>query len=108
MTSLSELLEWKYPETEGISTKQTDDGSFKITKWPLGDIPSSEDISTWMTEYEQVKAPELEKIASLEEHESLDILSRKIEEIIDFIENGKTLSGEVRLWASNRKTIRSE
>lgn len=42
----------------------------------------------------------------LRETESIGVIARKLEEIIDFIENGTPLSLQTKDWVSNRKGIR--
>lgn len=51
MSSLAEVLEWKFNKAPGIRT----DGE-QITAWPpaLGPRPTTTDIDTWTTEFQAV------------------------------------------------------
>lgn len=49
MTTLSQVLEWKFDKAEGIETKNE-----QVTAWPkaLGKEPIEEDLTEWTSEYE--------------------------------------------------------
>ena len=46
------------------------------------------------------------KIDQLSETENVASLARKVEDLIDYIENGTPLSSFTKTWESNRKNIR--
>tara|TARA_R110002124_G_scaffold266813_1_gene433802 strand:+ start:11499 stop:11837 length:339 start_codon:yes stop_codon:yes gene_type:complete len=52
--------------------------------------------------------PSAEALTMLEQTESLPILARKMEEIIDHLENGAVISEQSKAWAQQRKLERSK
>jgi len=97
---IGSALGWKYNHEKGIETK---DG--KITAWPsgLGSKPSAAKQADIISEYQAHRV----KIDSLSQTENLASIARKLEEIIDNIENETPLSTEAKDWMSSRKSIRA-
>ena len=54
------------------------------------------------------KTPEQIKVSGLLETESADILARKLEEVINFIDTDKPLSTSSKEWKDNRILMRGE
>lgn len=53
MTTLAEVLAWKFNNVAGIRTRQKADGAMEIFDWPdsLGAMPAAADIAAWSAEY---------------------------------------------------------
>lgn len=53
MTSLSELLEWKFPNTPGLRTREDGLGGVEIFDWPgPGPTPNAQQIAAWQAEFD--------------------------------------------------------
>ena len=60
MSSLAQVLEWKFPNTEGISTgENVATGKMKIFDWPLtlGPEPTQAQIIQWTLEFDSLPTP---------------------------------------------------
>ena len=66
---------------------------------PDGESPFAAPVAVVIT-------PEEQKIIDLRATESLGSIARKLEDVIDFIENSTPLPVETKSWMSDRKTIR--
>jgi len=53
-----------------------------------------------------IPTPEDQKLIDLRATEDLGTISRKLEDVIDYIENGTPLPAEAKAWMANRKVIR--
>ena len=59
MTSLAEVLSWKFDSAPGMRTREKLDGSMEIFDWPvdaLGTEPTAENIQSWTEEYKTISA----------------------------------------------------
>ena len=54
MTSLAEVLAWKFDNAPGIRTREDGQGGMKIFDWPeaLGPEPTQTQIDTWTAEFD--------------------------------------------------------
>jgi len=53
MSSLAEVLEFKFPAVEGIRTRESENGGMEIFDWPgPGLTPTPTQIAVWTTEYD--------------------------------------------------------
>lgn len=62
MSSLAEVLAWKFNNAPGIRTREDGVGGMEIFDWPtaaLGSKPTASKITTWTAEYE-ARPPELD------------------------------------------------
>lgn len=55
-------------------------------------------------DYDPLPPPSITELLS--KTENIDVIAQKLEEVIDYIENGTPLSSESKAWMSDRKTIR--
>jgi len=93
----------KYGYAEGITEI---DG--KLVEWPssLGAKPRAATIAAAVAQYKAYIAPLNALRANLLPTEDIAIVARKLEDIIDHLENGTPLSTEAKDWMTNRKTMR--
>lgn len=54
MSSIAEILEWKFPNTPKIKTRQNSKtGKMEIFDWPgPGPVPSKQQITAWQTQFD--------------------------------------------------------
>lgn len=92
-------LGWKFGYAEGIETR---DGI--ITKWPeaLGAVPEGMALAAILNEYWAWR----DKTNKLRATETIGGVARRLEEVIDWIENGTPLSPQARSWMTERKAAR--
>jgi len=60
MATLAQILEWKFPNTEGIQTKENlTTGEMEIFDWPevLGSEPTTQQIAAWEAEFDALPPP---------------------------------------------------
>lgn len=97
---IGEAMGWKYDHKPGIETKDN-----KLTKWPitLGTKPTKQEVDVIVSEYETYK----QKADALTVTEDIEIVANKLEEVIDFIENGTPISQQTKDWLGTRKALRT-
>ena len=52
MSSIAEVIGWKYNHQEGMTCRENSDGVMEITEFPGGIIPSQALQNTWTAEYD--------------------------------------------------------
>ncbi len=59
MSSLAEVLAWKFNDAPGIRTREKKDGKMEIFDWPsnLGPKPTKAKIARWTAELEALPPP---------------------------------------------------
>ncbi len=84
MTSLANVLGWKFDFAPGIRTRQNKDGKMEIFDWPsnLGLKPTKAKIAQWTAEFEALPPPEDELITAADAANSIAELKTVLKDVI--------------------------
>ena len=84
MTSLADVLGWKFNFAPGIRTRQTKTGKMEIFDWPskLGPKPTKAKIAKWTAELEALPPPVDELIVAANAANSIAELKTVLKDVI--------------------------
>ena len=67
MSSLAEVLAWKFNDAPSIRTRENKNGKMEIFDWPsnLGPKPTKSQIAQWTAEFKALPTPEDELVEAV-------------------------------------------
>lgn len=84
MTSLADVLGWKFNLAPGIRTREDKSGQMEIFDWPskLGPKPTKAKITKWTAEFEALPPPEDELVTAVDALDVTEELKTVLKNVI--------------------------